>query len=146
MARVKMSFIGSEGVEKFVAEAYNYGYSVGPRGEWRMVISLEEREVLAHKDVEVQIEPIKIPEGSIIFPCIVQRNALGYLAGLTRQGKPKKIEEEREFDMAVFHPIRDGTIEYGELLGVVNILYAKAEVRLVEAYEKWIAERYRFFH
>jgi hypothetical protein len=46
----------------------------------------------------------------------------------------------------VFHPIRDGTIEYGELLGVVNILYAKAEVKLVEAYEKWIAERYRFFH
>lgn len=130
---------------KFTTEAFRYGYSVGPKGEWQMLIANETKEVHANKIVEIRIEDVEVPERAIVLPCFIARHALGFVPSLISVGKPKRVEQRRIFNQALFYPIADGTIHKGELIGVVNILYATPEYKLTrEALEKWLSERYGY--
>ncbi len=147
-ARVKQVYwkdeIGGK-IEELEVEAYRYGYTVGPHGEWQMLIAKEDKEVEENRLTDIKIEDVKVPEKAIILPCYIMRHALGIVSALTKGGKPKMVEEQRIFDTAIFHPIRSGYVRKGELLGVVNIFYATIERRLTtNVVERWLRERYRY--
>ena len=130
---------------KLETEAFSYGFTFGPHGEWEMVIANEDKEVKKNELVNITIQEIKVPPKAIALPCIVMRHALGLVAALASVGKPKIVEEGRVFDEAIFQPISDGLVHKGELLGVVNVFYASVERRLARgAADKWLMERFRF--
>lgn len=136
--------VGGE-LERLVTEAFPYSYSAGPKGEWQMVVASEDKEVRANEVVSIKIEKIEVPERAIIMPCSVMRHALGFVPALVGVGKPKLVEDKRVFEEALFHPISNGFVRRGELLGVVNVLYATVERKLTrEVVEKWLSERFRY--
>lgn len=73
------------------------------------------------------------------------RHALGIVSVLSSVGGPKSVEERRVVDGVLFHPICDGVVNRGGLLGVENIFYTSVERRLARGVaEKWLRERYRY--
>lgn len=148
MAKIECVFwkdkIGGE-TERQVTEAFSYGFTVGPHGEWEMVIAKEDKEVRKDELMNIKINEIEVPPKSIILPCPILRHALGVVSSLAAVGKPTAVEERRVFDEVIFHPISDGKVNKGELLCVMNIFYATIERRLARgAAEKWLRERYRY--
>lgn len=148
MAKIELVYwkdkIGGE-KEKLSTEAFNMGFSVGPHGEWELLIAKEDKEVKKNELTTVKIEEIELPAKSIAVPCIIMRHALGVVYALSAAGKPMKLEERRVLDEVIFLPLFDGKIGKGELLSVVNVLYASIERRLARgAAEKWLRERYRY--
>jgi hypothetical protein len=136
--------IGGE-IAKLETEAFSYGFTVGPHGEWEMVIANEDKEVKKSEPVNIKIHEIKVPPKSIVLPCPIMRHALGVVSSLAAAGKPMPVEERRILDEIIFQPICDGVVHKGELLCVVNVLYASIERRLARgAAEKWLMERLRF--
>ncbi len=136
--------IGGE-IERRTTEAFSYGFTVGPHGEWEMVIAKEDKEVRKNELVNIKIGEIEVPEKAIVLPCAIMRHALGVAASLATPGKAKPVEERRVLDEVIFHPFADGKVSKGELLCVVNIFYATVERRLARgAAEKWLRERYRY--
>lgn len=136
--------IGGE-TEKQEVEAFSYGFTVGPHGEWEMLIAKEDKEVKKNELVNIKIEEIELPPKAMVLPCNIMRHALGIVSSLAAVGEPKNVEERRVLDEALFHPICDGVVNRGDLLSVVNIFYASVERRLARgAAEKWLRERYRY--
>ncbi|MBK5190717.1 MAG: DUF22 domain-containing protein [Methanosarcinales archaeon] len=136
--------IGGE-TEKQELEAFSYGFTVGPHGEWEMLIAKEDKEVKKNELVNIKIEEIEFPPKAMVLPCNIMRHALGIVSSLAAVGEPKSVEERRVMDEALFHPICDGVVNKGDLLSVVNIFYASVERRLARgAAEKWLSERYRY--
>ena len=124
--------------------AYRYGYSVGPHGEWEMLIAREDKDVQKDQTVAIKIDEVEIPPKSIVLPCPTLRHALGVvLAGAP--GGPKAVETRRSLKEVVFLPIHDGTVHKGEVLTVLNVFHASPERRFARgAAEKWLQERYRY--
>jgi len=136
--------IGGE-TERLTTEAFSYGFTVGPHGEWEMLIAKEDKEVKKNELVDIKIKEIELPPKAIVLPCLIMRHALGIVSSLSSVGEPKNVEERRVIDEVLFHPICDGVVNRGDLLGVVNIFYASVERRLARgAAEKWLSERYRY--
>ncbi len=136
--------IGGE-IGKETVEAFSYGFTVGPHGEWEMVIAKEDKEVKKNDLVNIKIEEIEVPPRSIVLPCPLMRHACGIVASFATMGKPKKVEGARVLEEVLFHPIVDGMVQKGQLLGVANIFYAAIERRLARgAAERWLRERYRY--
>jgi len=136
--------IGGE-TERLTTEAFSYGFTVGPHGEWEMLIANEDKEVKKNELVDIKIKEIELPPKAIVLPCNIMRHALGIVSSLSSVGEPKNVEERRVIDEVFFHPIFDGVVNSGDLLGVVNIFYASVERRLARgAAEKWLSERYRY--
>jgi len=136
--------IGGE-IERRETEAFPYGFTVGPHGEWEMVIAEEDKEVKKNELVNIKVGEIELPPKAIVLPCFIMRHALGVVSSLAAVGKAKGVEERRALDEVIFHPFVDGKVSKGELLCVVNIFYAATERRLARgAAEKWLRERYRY--
>ena len=136
--------IGGE-IERRETEAFSYGFTVGPHGEWEMVIAEEGKEVKKNELVNIKIGEIELPPKAIVLPCFIMRHALGVVSSLAAVGRSIPVEEHRALDEVIFHPFADGKVSKGELLCVVNIFYAAAERRLAKgAAEKWLRERYRY--
>ncbi|MHC1623631.1 MAG: DUF22 domain-containing protein [Candidatus Methanospirareceae archaeon] len=132
-------------IERRTTEAFSYGFTVGPHGEWEMIIAKEDKEVKKDEIVNIKVEKIEVPPKSIVMPCFIMRHALGVVSSLTSVGKPMPVEERRVLDEAIFHPFADGRVGKGDLLCIVNVFYAALERRLARgAAEKWLMERYRY--
>jgi hypothetical protein len=132
-------------LETLATTAHSYGYSIGPHGEWEMVIAAEDKVVKKDESAIIKIEEIEVPPKSIAFHCPTMRHALGVAISVGAAGKPARAEERRYFNQAVFLPVCDGEVHKGEILSVLNILYATLERRLARgAAEKWLRERYRY--
>lgn len=148
MAKIELVYwkdkIGGE-TERAVVDSYSYGFTVGPHGEWEMLIAKEDKEVKKNEIMNIKVEKIEVPPKSIVMPCFIMRHALGVVSSLTSVGKPKPVEERRVLDGVIFHPLADGKVRKGDLLCIVNIFYAALERRLARgAAEKWLQERYKY--
>ncbi len=136
--------IGGE-IERREMEAFPYGFTVGPHGEWEMCIAEENKEVRKDELVNIKVGKIELPPKAIVLPCFIMRHALGVVSSLAAVGRSIPVEKSRVLDEVIFHPFADGKVSKGELLCVVNIFYAAAERRLARgAAEKWLRERYRY--
>jgi hypothetical protein len=148
MARIEHVYwkdkIGGE-LERQVTEAFSYGFTVGPHGEWEMLIAKEDVEVKKDVSVNIKIEEVEVPKKAIVLPCPIMRHALGIVSSIAFVGTPMSVEENRTLREIIFYPVSDGKVGKGELLCVVNIFYASIERRLAKgAAEKWLRERYRY--
>jgi len=81
--------------EKLETEAFSYGFTVGPHGEWEMAIANEDKEVKRNELVSIRINEIDLPPKAIALPCIIMRHALGVVVSLATVGEPKNVEERR---------------------------------------------------
>jgi len=110
-------------VKRFEYPNETFDYIISTAGRWVNVVASERLEVKAGQCVTVKIEPLKLYPKEITLLCPVSRHALGMLIGLYgSEGRPQLVEKERNFDRAIFHAFRDGVIEKGDLLGVMNVL------------------------
>ncbi len=148
MAKIKYVYwkdeIGGK-TDELVTTAFSYGYTVGPHGEWEMVIAKEDKEVKKDETVNIMVEKIEVPPKSIVLLCPTLRHALGVVLSTAAVGEPLRIEERRTIGEVIFLPVSDGKVSKGDLLTVLNIFYAALERRLARgAAEKWLMERYRY--
>jgi len=133
--------LGGE-LDKISIDAYPYGYSVGPKGQWEMLVAAENKIVKANELTYVKIREVIIPERAIVVPCFFSRHALGTVEKAVGVGIPLKAEERRHIDTVIFHPMFNGEIHIGELLGVINIFYATFERKLTsDVLDSWIKSR-----
>ncbi|MEM2213863.1 MAG: DUF22 domain-containing protein [Candidatus Nezhaarchaeales archaeon] len=109
-------------------------YIISTAGRWINVVANESIEVKAGQPVVVKIDPIHLNPKEITLTCPVSRHALGMLLGLYgSEGKPQPIEDSRVYDKAIFLAIRDGVIEDGDMLGIINavVVYAVLEKQII---------------
>jgi len=133
--------IGEE-LDKISVDIYPYGYSVGPKGQWEMLIAAENKIVKANELTYIKVREITIPERAIVLPCFFSRHALGTVEKAVGVGVPKKAEEKRYIDTVIFHPIFNGEIHTGELLDVINIFYATFERKLnADVLDRWLKSK-----
>ena len=76
---------------------------------------------------------------------------MGFVAGAVDAGLPKPIDEKRTIHEVMFYPVAGGSVQEGDVLGVVNVLYAQPEydLELLEkavenAPEGYLTDRYWF--
>ncbi|VUT24261.1 MAG: hypothetical protein MASP_00422 [Candidatus Methanolliviera sp. GoM_asphalt] len=111
-------------IRKVSIDAFPHGFEMNPKGEWEMLIAAEDKDIRANELIGIAVKKIEIPEKAVIMPCYFVRHAFGTVATTGSVGIPKPIEEKRTIDTVIFHPIFNGEIHEGELLGVINIFYA----------------------
>ena len=130
--------------KKISVDVSPYGIELGTRAEWQMGIAAEDKKVEANVLIPIKIQPVEVPEGAIVLPCIFMRHALGIVTGITCSGRCKPVEEERTISEVLFHPIESGVIYKNELLTVINIIPAAIEEELPskEAVYRWMQKRY----
>ncbi len=68
----------------------------------------------------VKIESVDVRGGGIITPYGLAVNAFAQLTNLVG-GRPRKFEEDREFNKAVLVGFNNGVVEKGEVLGLVCV-------------------------
>jgi hypothetical protein len=117
-----------------------YGYQLSPFAEWRIIVANEDKKVEASKVTVVDIEPVDIPENTVVSPLPIMRHALGILLDIYSPEGLKKVEESKKITQAIFLPVFDGTIKKGELLGVINIRYVKTRSinKIADILSKWV--------
>ncbi|AGK60463.1 hypothetical protein Asulf_00436 [Archaeoglobus sulfaticallidus PM70-1] len=89
-------------------------------GRWGIIVADERVYVKKGKPVIVKIRDFILPERSIITPMYLMKNDMGTLLGVIQPGIAD-IHSEKYITHAVFLPLIDGTIEKGDLLGVINV-------------------------
>ena len=100
-------------------------------GLWKMVIADEKLEFKTGEAKRINIKPITLGREKIMIPCFNMRHAIGSVFSLGLSGKPKKVEEERVFDQALFMAVEDGIVQENDLLGIVNIFSTVVEASLL---------------
>jgi len=99
------------------------GYMRSNIGVWEMLIADEDVTVRKGDIVRVKIKEINLPPSTVVVPLSVMRNAYGTVLDVVELGRPKKVEDEKRIQQAVFFAVDDGKIEKGDLIGVINVYY-----------------------
>jgi hypothetical protein len=88
------------------------------------IFSDAETIVLKGETIVVKIVPLKIPENCLCFLDGYVRHPVGN-AIMLLEDPQKKIEVPRTATRAVFHGMEDGRIEQGDVIGVVDFIFAE---------------------
>jgi len=119
-----------------------YGYQLSDFAEWKMLIAAKDVNVEANKVAIIDVEELKIPKNTIVFPLSIMRHALGSVVDVFQPGEPRKVEDSKVIKSVLFLPIKDGTVKKGQLIGVINIRYVRISTikRISELITKWLDE------
>jgi len=98
----------------------------GEHGELKTVIADEAVKVLANTVTPIRIELIQIPKNHIIQPCAYNRHPIGGIISIAEEA-PKDLTEDRRIEFVMFIAWENGTVEKGDVLGVVDTLHIKIE-------------------
>lgn len=90
---------------------------------WFPLVADESIEVSSGEVERIGIRGFEIPENTIPVPMVIARNTFGNVVDVISPGKPKKVEERRFINEAIFVSVMDGEIKRGDLLGVLNVYY-----------------------
>ncbi|MCX8172537.1 MAG: DUF22 domain-containing protein [Archaeoglobaceae archaeon] len=93
--------------------------------------------------IKVKIKCISLQQNTLVAPIGFMENAYGSLIGIFQKGRPRKVEEDRKINYAIFLPIEDGRIEQGDLLGAVAIYFIKGNLEAMQREEKMFTTVYR---
>ncbi|MEM2726723.1 MAG: DUF22 domain-containing protein [Archaeoglobaceae archaeon] len=109
------------------------------------VIADESVIVRKNEPVKIKIRCLTLLPNTVVTPTGFMGNAYGSLIDVIQKGKPKKVEEERKLDQAIFLPIEDGKIERGDMLGALAIYFVDLEdlKAIVKGEEKSFTTVYR---
>jgi hypothetical protein len=99
-------------------------YRIAPFVQWKVLIAEESAEVKMGEPVAIKIREVKIPENTILAPLSIMRHALGTTIDVIERGI-SKVEDEKTITHAVFLPVEDGTVEKGDIIGVLKVFFVK---------------------
>ncbi len=99
-------------------------YRIAPFVQWKVLIAEETTKVKRNEPVVLKIKDIKIPENTILAPLSIMRHALGTTLDVIEKGI-SKVEDEKTITHAVFLPVEDGTVEKGDIVGVLKVFFVK---------------------
>ena len=92
------------------------------------IIAAETVQVLANTVVTIRIEVIEIIKNHTIYPCAYNRHPLGSVISVAEE-VPKPVTEERKIEFVMFMAWENGTVEKGDVIGVIDTLPIKIEER-----------------
>lgn len=99
------------------------------------IFSDDEAVVLTGGTVIIKIVPLKIPENCLCFIDGYVRHPLGNTI-MVVEDPQKKIEVPRIATHAVFHGMADGKVEKGDVIGVVDFVFAEVFKIETEEFER----------
>jgi hypothetical protein len=99
------------------------GYTRSHIGVWETLIADEDVTVRKGDIVRIKIREINLPPSTVVVPLSIMRNAYGTVLDVIELGEPKRVEDEKRIQQAIFLAIEDGKIEKGDLIGVINVYY-----------------------
>ncbi|MEM0215210.1 MAG: DUF22 domain-containing protein [Archaeoglobaceae archaeon] len=114
-----------------------FAYRRKPIARWEPLIANENVSLRKGEVAEVEIEPLRLEENTIVYPLYIMRHALGTVVDLI-EAKPAKVESPKMIRKVLFMPVFDGEIRKGQLIGVVNVY--NVEVESYEVLSKWLSE------
>ncbi|MCL7475672.1 MAG: DUF22 domain-containing protein [Methanosarcinales archaeon] len=113
--------LGSQDIiERETVNAVPYNFTISPNGKWEMLIAAEDVDIKKGDIIEISTENAVIAENTVALPCAFCHHALGVVLKAKLKGLAL-VETSRMIDSVVFLPIRDGMIEKGDLLSVINV-------------------------
>ena len=104
-----------------------FGYTRSHIGVWELLIADERVKVKKGDVVRIKIKEVNLPPNTVVVPLSFMRNAYGTVLDVVQLGRPRKVEEEKKIQQAVFLAVEDGWIEEGDLLGVINVYFVGVE-------------------
>ncbi len=112
---------GSGGVVRVPIYAPPIAYRVSPLAYWKVIVAAENTTLRRGEAVLVKIENVEIPGNAIVTPLSLMRNENGVLVDVYDSLPKTRIESPRELGHAAFLAVKNGRIEEGDLLGVVEV-------------------------
>ncbi len=106
-------------VEGFT-EIHSASFKSAGKAYWKLMIASQEVEVKKGKVALIKIEDIRLPPKTAVSPLSIMRHALGTVVDVYGE-KLYRIEEEKKIVYAAFLPVENGTVEAGDLIGVVKV-------------------------
>ena len=103
------------------------GYTRSHIGVWELLVADETVKVKKGDVARIKIKELKIPPSTVVVPLSVMRNAYGTVLDVVQLGRPRKVEDEKKIQQAIFLAVDDGKIEEGDLIGVINVYYVGIE-------------------
>lgn len=100
-----------------------FGYFKSYIAEWEPVVSADNIEVKKGVLARVKIKDIVLQRNTVVTPLHIMRNVYGSVIEVAQEGRPSRVEDEKKITEAIFLPRKDGKIQKGDLLGVLNIYY-----------------------
>ena len=100
-----------------------FGYKRSSIGRLEPLVAVEDVDVKAGEIVQVGIEEINLPAGTVVQPLLGRNHALGIVLDVANSDPPRRVEDDKKIDSAIFLAVSDGKIEKGDLIGVLNIYH-----------------------
>lgn len=122
-SEAKIVYRKDKEIRRVLAKIEDGWYKRWHLARWFPIVADEDVETRKGEVIRVKVRGIEIPENTIPVPMTITRNALGNVVDVISPGRPKKIEERRFVNEAIFVPVKDGEIKRGDLLGVLNVYY-----------------------
>jgi len=104
-----------------------FGYTRSHIGVWELLIADERVKVKKGDVVRIKIKEVNLPPDTVVVPLSFMRNAYGTVLDVVELGRPRKVEEEKRIQQAVFLAAEDGWMEEGDLIGVINVYFVGVE-------------------
>ncbi len=97
-----------------------FAYRRKTTARWEPIVAAESMKVRRGEVEEIEIEPIRLEENTIVYPLYGLRNAFGSVIDVV-EARPSRVEDKKELRKAFFLPLFDGEVRRGQLLGVMNV-------------------------
>ncbi len=110
---------------KIPIEVKTFKYKITQPAAWQPIIADEDKTVKKGKIEIIRIKKTYLPKNTMVSPLKILRNEMGLLVTLFKAGKPYLVEEEKEYDKAIFLPFYDGVVKKGDLLGVLKVYFVE---------------------
>ncbi len=114
-----------------------FAYRRKTTARWEPIVAAESMKVRRGEVEEIEIEPIRLEENTIVYPLYGLRNAFGSVIDVV-EARPSRVEDKKELRKAFFLPLFDGEVRRGQLLGVMNVY--SVEVQPYEVIWRWLED------
>ncbi len=102
-----------------------FGYRMAPLTQWETLIAAEDVKVEKGKPVIIKVEPVFLPQNTIVGPLSIMRHALGIVKDIVECGVPERVEDEKCVNRVLFIPVEDGEVKAGDLVGVLKVFFIR---------------------
>lgn len=140
MVTANLVYKGNGEIKREKIKTRFFGYFKSYIAEWEPIVSAENLDVKKGEVRRVRIKEILLQPNTVVSPLHIMRNAYGSVVEVVQNGRPSKVEEEKRITEAIFLPTKEGKIQKGDLLGVLNVYYTaigKFEPRMNPKEEKF---------
>jgi hypothetical protein len=100
-----------------------FSFKRSSMGRLEPLISAETKSLKANRADIIRIEEMDLPAGVIVQPLNGRNHPFGFVLDVFSPDPPRKVEDEKRINRAVFLPSQDGVIEKGDQIGVVNVYH-----------------------